>query len=49
MSSTAWVFDSVPAHLELRVDPAEEVHALGPAVDPAFVTGAVEATELEGG
>src|SRR5258708_19982710 len=34
------------AHLELRVDSAEEVHALRSDVDFAFVPGAVQAAEL---
>src|SRR5947209_3920586 len=34
------------AHFELRVDSAEEVHALCLDVDLAFVPGAVEAAEL---
>jgi hypothetical protein len=38
--------DAMPAHLELRVDSAEEVHALCLDVDFAFVPGAVEAAEL---
>ena len=37
--------DAVPAHLELRVDSAEEVHALRPDVDFAFIPGAEEAAE----
>src|SRR5262245_30015154 len=36
----------MPAYLELRVDPAEEVHALCLDIDFAFVPGAVEAAEL---
>src|SRR5207248_8760747 len=36
----------VPAHLELRVDAAEEEDALRLDVDLAFVPGAVEAAEL---
>ena len=36
----------MPAHLELRVDAAEEVHALCLDVDLAFIAGAVEAAEL---
>src|SRR6516164_8951417 len=38
--------DAVPAHLELRVDSAEKVHALRLDVDLTFVPGAVEAAEL---
>ena len=38
--------DAMPAHLELRVDSAEEVDALCLDVDLAFVPGAVEAAEL---
>ena len=34
------------AHLELRIDPAEDVHALCPDVDLAFVACSVEAAEL---
>ena len=37
--------DAVPAHLELRVDPAEEVHALRPDLDPTAITGPVESAE----
>src|SRR5271169_102655 len=36
----------MPAHFELSVDSAEEVHALRLDVDFAFVPGAVEAAEL---
>ena len=39
-------FDAVPADLELRVDSAEKVHALGLDVDFALVSGAVETAEL---
>ncbi len=35
----------VAAHLELRVDAPEELHLLGPEVDPAAVSGAVEPAE----
>src|ERR1700730_19325452 len=35
----------MPTHFELRVNSAEEVHALSFNVDLAFVAGAVEATE----
>src|SRR5262249_39891846 len=38
--------DAVPAHLELRVDPAQEVNAPRLDVDFALVSGAVEAAEL---
>ena len=38
--------DTVPAHFELRVEAAEEVHALCLNVDFAFIAGAVEAAEL---
>ena len=38
--------NAMPAHFELRVDSAEEVHALRSDVDFAFVPGAVEAAEL---
>ncbi len=38
--------DAMPAHLELRVDSTEEVHALGSDVDFAFIRSAVEAAEL---
>src|SRR3974390_591182 len=38
----------MPAYLELRIDPAEEVHALCLDIDFAFVPGAVEAAELRG-
>ena len=41
--------DAVPAHLELRVDSAEEVHTLRLDVDLALVSGAVEAAELRMG
>ena len=37
--------DAVATHLELRVDPAEEVHTLHPDVDPATIAGPVEAAE----
>jgi hypothetical protein len=36
----------MPAHFELRVDSAEEVHALCLNVNFAFVAGAVETAEL---
>src|SRR6516225_11719631 len=36
----------MPAHFELRVDSAQEVHALRLDVDFAFVPGAVKAAEL---
>src|SRR6478736_1032940 len=38
--------NAMSAHFELRVDPAEEVHALRLNVDLALVPGAVEAAEL---
>ena len=38
--------DAMPAHFELRVDSAEEVHALRSDVDLAFVPSAVQAAEL---
>jgi len=38
--------DAVSAHFELRVDPTEEVDSLRSNVDFAFVSGAVEASEL---
>src|SRR5450631_104144 len=38
--------NALPAHFELRVDSAEEVHALRSDVDFAFVPGTVEAAEL---
>jgi hypothetical protein len=38
--------DAVSAHFELGVDAAEEVDALRFDVDPAFVTSAVQPTEL---
>ena len=38
--------DAMSAHFELRIDPAEEMHALRLNVDLAFVPGAVEAAEL---
>ena len=36
----------MPAYLELRIDSAQEVHALCLDIDFAFVPGAVEAAEL---
>ena len=36
----------MPPHFKLRVDSAEEVHALRPDVDFAFVPSAVKAAEL---
>ena len=41
--------DTVPAHFELRIDSAEEVHTLRADVDLAFVPGAVETAELRVG
>src|SRR5260370_32206924 len=38
--------NAMPPHFELRVDSAEEVHALRSDVDFAFVPGAVQAAEL---
>src|SRR5690606_19674258 len=38
--------DAMPAHLELRIDAAEEVHALRVDVDLAAVAGSVESAEL---
>ena len=40
--------NAMSAHFELRIDPAEEVHALRLNVDLALVPGTVEAAELEG-
>jgi len=36
----------VPAHFELRIDPAEKMHPLLLNIDPAFVTGTIEAAKL---
>jgi hypothetical protein len=37
--------DAMPAHLELRVDSAQEVHTLRPDIDPTHIPGAEEAAE----
>ncbi len=36
----------MPAHFELRIDSAEEVHALRSDIDFTFVPGTVQAAEL---